>query len=208
MNRASYDAIAEQWDLQRTRLSPLEAEVLETVAGSVAAGSTILDLGCGTGRPIASFFAAAGHRIIGVDQSAGMLAFAKQRLPAHQWVLGNIEDFVATEPVAAIIAWDSLFHIPRDRHAAIFRRARAALVADGRFALTVGGSAHPAFTDTMFGQPFFYDSFPPDQVVAMLEAAGFRVVHSLVLNHPDGARDKGRVALVAAPVGPEPNAAP
>lgn len=208
MNRASYDAIAEQWDRQRTQLSPLEAEVLETVAGSLRPGSTVLDLGCGTGRPIASFFAAAGHRIIGVDQSAAMLEFAKQRLPGQQWVLSRIEDFVAPEPVAAVIAWDSLFHIPRERHAAIFQRARAALVADGRFALTVGGSAHPAFTDTMFGQPFFYDSFPPAQVVAMLEAAGFRVVHSLVLNHPDGARDKGRVALVAAPGGPEPSAAP
>lgn len=198
MNRASYDAIAEQWDRQRIRLSPLEAEVLETVADSVSPGSTILDLGCGTGRPIASCFVEAGHRIIGVDQSAAMLAFAKQRLPEERWVLGRIEDFVPAEPVAAVIAWDSLFHIPRERHAAIIQRARDALVAEGQFALTVGGSDHPAFTDTMFGQPFFYDSFPPEQVVAMLEASGFRVRHSRVLNQPDGARDKGRVALVAA----------
>jgi hypothetical protein len=39
---------------------------------------------------------------------------------------------------------------PRERHADILRRVRDTLPEGGRFALTVGGSEHPAFTDTMF----------------------------------------------------------
>jgi cyclopropane fatty-acyl-phospholipid synthase-like methyltransferase len=198
MNVRSYDAIAEQWDRQRTRLSPLEAEVLRTVADTVAPGSTILDLGCGTGRPIASFFVEAGHRIIGVDQSAAMLAFAKQRLPGQQWVLGNIEDVPLTEPVDAVVAWDSLFHIPRERHEGILQRIRGVLPVGGRVALTLGGSDHPAFVDEMFGHSFFYDSFPPEQFAALMQTTGYRIVHQSFLNFPDGGRDKGRVALVAA----------
>jgi hypothetical protein len=75
---------------------------------------------------------------------------------------------------------------------------RETLPLEGRFALTVGGSEHPAFTDVMFGHTFFYDSFAPAQVAALLAADGFRVVHKTYLNYPDGARDKGRVALVGA----------
>jgi hypothetical protein len=37
----------------------------------------------------------------------------------------------------------------------------------------VGGSAHPAFTDTIFGETFFYDSYPSKGVVAILKRLGF-----------------------------------
>ncbi|MDP1569417.1 MAG: class I SAM-dependent methyltransferase [Vicinamibacterales bacterium] len=198
MNLDSYNAIAQQWEHHRVQLSPREAQVLPLVTDGLAPQSTLLDLGCGTGRPVAAFFAAGGFRIVGVDQSPAMLALARRRLPTHQWLLGTLEDFPPIDNVAAVVAWDSLFHVPRDRHADIFRRVRQTLPAGGRFALTVGGSEHPAFTDVMLGHTFFYDSFPPGQVVALLETAGFRVVHQASLNDPDGARDKGRVALVAA----------
>lgn len=75
---------------------------------------------------------------------------------------------------------------------------RSALPRGGRFALTVGGSAQPAFTDTMLGRTFFYDSHPPDAATALLVAAGFAVVHAEFLNLPTGGRDKGRYAIVAA----------
>lgn len=200
MNLESYNAIAEQWEHHRVQLSPLEAQVLPILIEGLAPNSTLLDLGCGTGQPVAAFFAGMGFRIVGIDQSPAMLELAKRRLPAHEWLLGALEDFPATSNVGAVIAWDSLFHVPRDRHAGIFGRVRETLPVGGRFALTVGGSEHPAFTDVMFGRTFFYDSFPPAQVVTLLEAAGFRVVHETYLNHADGARDKGRVALVAAAV--------
>jgi len=200
MNLESYNAIAEQWELHRTQLSAPEAEILPMVTENLAPNSLLLDLGCGTGQPVAKYFADAGFRIVGVDQSPAMLARAKQRLPHHQWILSTIEDFPPIEHVGAVIAWDSLFHIPRERHAGILQRVRSTLTVGGRFALTVGGSEHPAFVDAMFGHSFFYDSFPPEQVSALLEAAGFRIVRASYLNHPDGARDKGRVALVAAAV--------
>jgi cyclopropane fatty-acyl-phospholipid synthase-like methyltransferase len=198
MNLDSYNAIAEQWELHRARLSPLEAEILPLLVEGLAPNSRVLDLGCGTGQPVAAFFAGRGFQMVGVDQSPAMLALARRRLPTHQWLLGTLEDFPSINEVAAVVAWDSVFHVPRDRHADIFRRVRETLPAGGRFALTVGGSEHPAFTDVMFGHTFFYDSFPPAQVRAMLATAGFRVVNETHLNHPDGARDKGRVALVAA----------
>ena len=63
--------------------------------------------------------------------------------------------------------------------------------------LTVGGSDQAAFTDTMFGREFFYDSHPPQTTMALLGDAGFRIVHSEFLNPPTSGRDKGRFAIVA-----------
>lgn len=200
LNKDSYDAIAARWAAHRIQLSAAEARLLAMLTEHLTPGAVVLDLGCGTGQPVATHFAGQGFAIVGVDQSPAMLAFAQQQLPTHQWLLGTIEDFPHVEHVAAVVAWDSLFHIPREQHAAVFRQVRECLPVGGRFALTAGGSEHPAFTDTMFDEKFFYDSHAPAETVQLLEAAGFQIVHQEMLNEPDGGRDKGRVAIVAATV--------
>jgi cyclopropane fatty-acyl-phospholipid synthase-like methyltransferase len=198
MNLESYDAIALQWDSQRTQLSRAEARILTRLADGLEPDSVVLDLGCGTGRPIATHFAASGFRVCGVDQSPAMLELARTRLPTHQWIRSEIENFRFAAPCAVAIAWDSLFHIPRVHHEAIFARLRRALPIGGRFALTAGGSDHPAFIDSMLDHRFFYDSHPPSVTMALLERTGFRIEHHEYLNYPDGGRDRGRIAVVAA----------
>jgi hypothetical protein len=73
----------------------------------------------------------------------------------------------------------------------------AFLQPNGMIMVTVGGSDHPAFTDTMFDQPFFYDSHPPATVIAILEQIGFAIVRAEFLDLPTTGRDKGRYAIVA-----------
>jgi cyclopropane fatty-acyl-phospholipid synthase-like methyltransferase len=200
VNRASYDAIAPDWDAVRTHLSAAERRIVELVVANVQPGARVLDLGCGTGRPIAEHLAARGLAVTGVDQSAAMLALARARLPDADWIEARIESFAPPGTFAAVIAWDSVFHVPREHHADVFRRVRSALPRGGRFALTVGGSAQPPFTDTMLGREFFYDSHPPDAARDLLVAAGFAIVHAEFLNPPTSGRDRGRLAIVAGAV--------
>ncbi|MEM9556193.1 MAG: methyltransferase domain-containing protein [Acidobacteriota bacterium] len=198
MNRTSYDAIVTDWERARVALSDAERRILALLCEGLGPGSTILDLGCGTGRPVAEHLVARGFRLTGVDQSPKMLDVAQRLLPEQEWILGSLETFTPHRTYDAAVAWDSLFHIPRAEHEGILRRVRAALPVGGRLALTVGGSDHSAFTDTMFGHEFFYDSHPPKVVEALLESLGFELVHCEFLDLPTSERDKGRYALVAA----------
>lgn len=197
MNRENYDSIAAQWDASRASLLRVEERLLGRWLHGVSRGARILDLGCGTGRPIAEHLDRLGFAVTGVDQSTGMLAIARARLPQCDWIECPLERFQSQDTFCAAIAWDSLFHIERAEHAAIFERVRAALQEHGRFLLTVGGSEHPAFTDTMFGREFFYDSHAPDTCLSVLRSAGFHVEHSQFLEKPTSGRDKGRFAIVA-----------
>jgi len=198
-NRESYDAIAARWDDVRTRLADAERRILDLLLHGVEPGARVLDLGCGTGRPIAEHLVARGFAVTGVDQSLQMLALARARLPDASWLASRIEDFAPPAATfAAAIAWDSLFHVPREHHADVFARVRTSLRFGARFALTVGGSAHPAFTDTMLDHTFFYDSHPPGDASALLRTAGFTMVHAEFLSLPTTGRDKGRYAIVAA----------
>jgi predicted TPR repeat methyltransferase len=155
-----------------------------------------LDLGCGTGRPIAEYVLARGYRLTGVDQAEELLKLAQSRLPGATWIHSPIESFVSATPFNAIICWDALFHIDRGQHETLLARFAEMLAPGGRLMLTFGGSDHPAFTDQMFGQTFFYDSHPPERALALLAAQGFIPVISEFTNLPTGGRDKGRYAFV------------
>jgi hypothetical protein len=135
--------------------------------------------------------------VLGVDQSEALLEVARSNLPDERWVLSTMQAFEPDQPCHGALLWDSLFHVPRTEHAPILRKVVNALPAGARLMLTVGGSAHPAFTDTMFGQTFSYDSNTPDESEQILTDLGCAIVIGEFMNLPDGGRDKGRYAIVA-----------
>ena len=197
LNRQSYNAIAASWDETRTAFYGREREYLDALLAGLPTGSSVLDLGCGTGRPMAEYILACGHHVTGIDQAQALLAFARQRFPQAQWIESSIEDYISPSRFDAILCWDALFHLERDRHEALFTRFARMLKPNGRLMLTFGGSDHPAFTDTMFSETFFYDSHPPKMATALLARQGFDFVVSEFMNFPTSGRDKGRYAVVA-----------
>lgn len=197
LNRIGYDSVADAWDAARVGFYGRERDYLDAFLADLPIPSTIVDLGCGTGRPFAEYVLARGHAIIGVDQSERLLALARTRFPTGTWIAAAIEDFVLPVECAGVICWDALFHLPRAQHRRVLDRVARALPSGGRLMLTVGGSAHPAFTDTMFGAELFYDSYPPATVLAILADLGFAPVLHEFMNEPTSGRDKGRYAIVA-----------
>ena len=200
-NRDSYDGIAHEWDAARSSFNGNERRYIETLLAGLPTPSSILDVGCGTGRPMAEFVLEQGHLVTGIDQSKALLDVARGRFPEATWVEARIEDYAFDGRHDAVICWDSLFHIERVHHHATLTGIHGCLAPGGRVMLTVGGSDHPAFTDTMFGHQFFYDSHAPQRVLDMLGEIGFDVLVGEFTNEPTGGRDKGRYAVVARKAG-------
>ena len=196
-NRDSYDAIASQWAAARTDFYGRERAYLDAFLDGLPTPAHLLDLGCGSGKPMAEYLLARGHQVTGVDQSVAMLTLARQRFSAARWVESTIEDYASDDAFDGILCWDALFHIDRAVHQRLLTGSAAMLRPNGRLMLTAGGSAHPAFTDRMFDHEFGYDSHPPETLLALLDAEGFEVVLYEFMNRPTGGRDKGRVAIVA-----------
>jgi trans-aconitate methyltransferase len=197
MNRDSYNKIAHHWDSARSGFVLREREYLDAVLAVVPEGATILDMGCGTGRPMAEYAISRGHHVVGVDQSEEMLEIARRSFPHETWILSPIEAYEPDVVYQGAIMWDSLFHVPRGEHESIISKIVSGLPSGGRLMLTVGGSAHPAFTDFMFGEAFYYDSNTPEETEAILLQLGCRLLIAEFMNVPDGGRDKGRYAIVA-----------
>lgn len=196
-----YDDIAGQFAAARTRLQPKEAEYLALLLEPLHPASCILDLGCGTGHPIATHLAAGGHRVVGVDGSAAMIARARERLPGHRWIHDLIEHVHLEETFDAVVCWDALFHVPRQHWPEVIRKIHGWLRRGGGLMMSSGGVVEPVgkgFTDTMFGHEFYYDSLPPDELVGLLEEVGFDILLAEMCDLPDGGRNRGKWATVAS----------
>ncbi|MCP9929230.1 class I SAM-dependent methyltransferase [Cyanobium sp. AMD-g] len=197
MNRQSYNAIVKDWDSARESLLPYEVPFLERLTQQLPKPAKVLDLGCGTGRPVAEFLLQKGMAVTGIDQAENLLALAKERFPAGRWRQAEMETFEPDETYDGAVIWDSLFHIPREHHEPILSRVLGSLRQGSRLILTVGGSDHPPFTDTMFGQTFFYDSHAPSAVITILKSLDASIEHAEFINPPTRGRDKGRYGIVA-----------
>ena len=76
--------------------------------------STILDAACGAGR-YEPFLLEKGHTVIGVDQSQGMLARAKEKFPNVQYRKIGLQEIVYQEIFDGVICMDAMENIcPED----------------------------------------------------------------------------------------------
>jgi SAM-dependent methyltransferase len=139
LSASPYDAIARLYDLWSASVTE---DVEFYVEEARAAGGTVVELACGTGR-ISVPIAKAGVRVIGVDGSAGMLAVDREHAEREgvdvDLRLGDLRDPPVAERVPLVlIPFRSLLHMTTeaDRLAAL-RAARALLTPGGRLVFDV-----------------------------------------------------------------------
>jgi len=173
----SYDQIAQQWHSNDRGQAYVDRVLgyVDLVLAGLPAGARILDLGCGTGQPIAKYIVAQGFQLVGIDQSAKMLEIARKGIGHGEFLQSNMIDVELAAGFAGAIAWDSIFHVAREHHSAIFQKLAKSLVPGGRLLVSVGGSGAEEITSEMFGHPFSYSGFEPEVTRKLLEAAGFAI---------------------------------
>jgi len=81
----AYRGLARAYDRHTSEFQPLRRWVVERL--QLRAGDTVLDVGCGTGLCFPMTMDAIGPTgyVIGIEQSADMLACAQERIKRHGW---------------------------------------------------------------------------------------------------------------------------
>ena len=180
-----YDQIADWYASERDEHTGV-AEVT-TLAPSIPLGSLVLDIGCGNGIPITRALLRAGHRVVGLDSSAAMLARFKQNHPGAFAVRGVIQSCpFADRLFDAAVAGGGMFHLnPEDAIEAITSVSRT-LRLGAPFLFTSGDEdGFEAKEDKMNGVTFRYFSYSVSSYRRILEDHGF----TLVDVHADGAKN-------------------
>jgi SAM-dependent methyltransferase len=98
----------------------------------------VLDLGCGAGEPIASYFLKHGHSVVGLDASANMIRLARENIPTGDWRLGDMRTFDFPDRFYGVIGWNSFFHLTREEQRNALPITAKHLRPEGALLLTVG----------------------------------------------------------------------
>jgi SAM-dependent methyltransferase len=89
-----------------------------------SSGAHILDMGCGTGNPVAVTLAAAGHRITGVDISDTMVELSQKAVPSGSFSVADMREYEhpPSEEIDALFNIFSLFLLSREDFEEMARR--------------------------------------------------------------------------------------
>ncbi|MBV8742138.1 MAG: class I SAM-dependent methyltransferase [Sinobacteraceae bacterium] len=165
----------------------MEKDWLDRFLAQLAGRPAVLDIGCGSGDPIARYLVSAGCRMTGVDSSQGLLAMCKDKFPAHRWLEGDMRTLCLGQKFDGILAWDSFFFLrPEDQRKmfGIFRDHSA----PGGSLMFTSGTSHGVVIGEYRGEPLYHASLDPGEYRLLLRTNGFEVTAHAVEDPGCGGR--------------------
>jgi 2-polyprenyl-3-methyl-5-hydroxy-6-metoxy-1,4-benzoquinol methylase len=147
---ALYDRFSYRyWDTWGVDVPDTHRAYLQKFLERIPSGGMILSAACGAGR-FDGFLLEAGHRVVGIDQSEGVLAKAKEPFPEVQYIKMALQEMDFRERFDGVICMDALEHIPPEDYPGILSGFQAALKANGVLYFTADREEEPDFDLEMY----------------------------------------------------------
>lgn len=115
----------------------------------VPPSSMILSAACGAGR-FDGLLLEAGHRVVGIDQSAGVLKLAQEHFPEVEYVKVALHEMNFREMFEGVICMDAMEHICPEDYPGILHRFQEALKPGGVLYFTADREEEPDFDLEMY----------------------------------------------------------
>jgi len=152
-----------------------EGAWLDRFGALLSQGASVLDIGCGSGDPVARYLIDRGFAVDGVDSSRTLIAFCRDRFPLRSWHVADMRALALKNTFNGLLAWNSLFHLTHEdqrRMFPIFKRHSS----PGTALMFTSGASHGEATGSYQGEPLYHASLAPEEYRALLQSIGFRIV--------------------------------
>jgi SAM-dependent methyltransferase len=133
--RADYDHDAATYD-DHPYPTTSHGAFIDRLIASTPLGGTILDAPCGTGQYFERI-RAAGRRVVGIDQSAGMLAMAERRGLAEELQHIGLQEMTFDHRFDGAMTVDAMEHVPPEEWPLVLANLVRAVVPGGYLYLTM-----------------------------------------------------------------------
>jgi SAM-dependent methyltransferase len=172
----SYDAIAEEFATWSSEVDGPKQRYVDDVVRRLPEGAPVLELGCGAGSTLARL--AERFDVTGTDLSREQLRRAEERVPGARLVHGDATTIeFPPASFAAVCSFYVLGHVPRERHATLYRLVAEWLRPGGLFLLNMAASDDPGTVEEWVGgEPMYFSSWPPETNRRLLAEAGFELL--------------------------------
>jgi len=124
------------YDEQYGEIGPTHRRFVADLLERCQPGGTVLDAACGTGKYFAMVLDA-GRRVVGTDQSTGMLARARARFPGVPLERVGLQELAFDAEFDAVMCIDAMENIPPEDWPRVVGNLRQAVRPGGHLYLTV-----------------------------------------------------------------------
>jgi predicted TPR repeat methyltransferase len=181
-----YQRHADQWSRDRGEYL-LEKAWLDSFLALLPADPTVLDIGCGTGVPIARYLKERRCQVTGADVSSAMITKCAERFPEQTWHVADMRKLALDRSFNGITAWDSFFHLTQADQRQMFPIFQRHAAAGAALMFTSGPSAGEV-VGSYLGEPLYHSSLDSDEYRGLLHDNGFDVVTHVVEDPTCGVR--------------------
>ncbi len=182
-----YERHAHAWDTDRRRSGWNDKPWHDRFVAALPTTANVLDLGCGSGAPVALNMAACGLTVTGIDASSSLISLCRERMPGHRWVVGDMRCPPIRERFDGVLAWDSFFHLRPDDQRRMFH---VFAKHSGSHAILMfnAGPAYGEAVGSYRGDPLYHASLDPAEYERLLDGSGFDVIAHAAEDHEAGGR--------------------
>jgi SAM-dependent methyltransferase len=167
-----YEQHAFAWDADRRRGAWNDKLWHDRFMTRLPRPARVLDLGCGSGWPVARHLAEGGLQVTGVDSSPTMISLCRRRLPGHDWILADMRALSLACRFEGILAWDSYFHLAHDDQRRMFD-VFAAHAKPGTILMFNAGPRRGEAIGSYRGDPLYHASLDAAEYEQLLDQSGF-----------------------------------
>ncbi len=176
--RSGYNRVAHLYQADREHLR--SGPYLRQFMALLPPQSEVLDLGCGSGVPVAQALLKAGHLVTGLDNSATQISLARKHLPNGSFILRDVQTLQAQEfSVQGVVMLYTLFHIPRGQHQDLLSTIATFLPSHGSLLISFGDTDFEGFHD-FYGATVWSSQFGPETNRRLLSLAGFKILNQSI----------------------------
>ena len=176
-----YDRCADAYHHARSNEAGPELDLLTT---RLKDGANVLDIGCGTGVPHGQALAQR-FTVTGVDSSGAMIQRARMNVPQGNFIHGDIMavDFPPSS-FEGIVAFYSIFHLPKEEQPNLFRRIYDWLRPGGHFLCTLTHASEEGYTEVdFFGVEMYWSNYCLADYKEILSQIGFSLLETSAAGH-------------------------
>lgn len=171
--------------LRNNRL--VERAWIDRFCGLIPDGGSIIDIGCGSGLPIAGELIKRGFVVTGVDGAPTMIWLFKHNLPGVAVHSADMRELALGRRFQGLLAWDSFFHLSPDDQRGMFLRFQAHAEPSAALMFSSGNAEGEAI-GRLEGDRLYHGSLDPDKYRSLLDVAGFTVLAHVVEDPDCGSR--------------------
>lgn len=167
--------------------------LLSQLGSSGIKPAKFLDIGCGTGRPVCSSIADAGHDVLGIDVSSAMINAARERVPNARFQQMDFRNFNPPQQSldAASVYFSLIADVTQEEIKKFIAKIYGLLKPGGLFVFATLPLDVQGLQIKWMGRPLTVSSLEYEVALGLIRHVGFEVVYDAVTKFTPKAAEAG-----------------